>query len=301
MISNIEIFGRSIPTYSLCAVLGGVFLVLYFFIQTKFPRKGFVKVECQDMLFMLVYAGVAAFIGAKLMFIVTSVNFNWYEDKTVSDNLKIWLILIITGGIVFYGGLIGAAIGAFIYAKKFSVPYSEIFDLALTGVPLFHAFGRIGCFLAGCCYGMEYHGTFAVVYPEGNTGGAPSGVELLPIQLIEAAANLAIWVFLAAVYRKTKRRWFPSGLYLVSYGVIRFILEFFRGDMIRGHLFMLSSSQVISIFAVGAGVLLIVRPNWLERFGSSNDEKYILWTQEQKKRVSEYKAYKAAKKAGRRA
>ncbi|MDE6579709.1 MAG: prolipoprotein diacylglyceryl transferase, partial [Ruminiclostridium sp.] len=114
MISNIEIFGRSIPTYSLCAVLGGVFLVLYFFLQTRFPRKGFVKVECQDMIFMLAYAGVAAFIGAKLMFIVTSVNFNWYEDKTVSDNLKIWLILIITGGIVFYGGLIGAAIGAFI-------------------------------------------------------------------------------------------------------------------------------------------------------------------------------------------
>lgn len=301
MISSIEIFGRSIPTYSLCAVLGGVFLALYFFLQTGSPRKGFVKVECQDMLFMLVYAGVAAFIGAKLMFIVTSVDFTWYDDKTLSDNLMIWLILIITGGIVFYGGLMGAVLGAFIYAKKFSVPYSEIFDLGLTGVPLFHAFGRIGCFLAGCCYGMEYHGAFAVVYPEGNMGGAPSGVELLPIQLIEAAANLAIWVFLAAVYRKTKRRWFSSGLYLVSYGVVRFILEFFRGDMIRGHLFMLSSSQIVSIFAVGAGILLIVKPNWLERFGSRNDEKYILCIEEQKKRVSEYKAYKAAKKAGRRA
>lgn len=297
MFSSFEIFGRSIPAYSLCAVIGGLFLVLYFIIQCRYPRRDFPGVEYQDMLFMLVFAGAAAFIGAKLMYIVTSVEFKWYEDKNFFENSEIWLYLIVTGGIVFYGGLIGAVIGGFIYMKKYNAPYSEICDLAFTGIPLFHAFGRVGCFFAGCCYGMEYHGAFAIVYPEGNFGGAPSDIPLLPIQLIEAAANFAIWAVLAAVYRRTRRRWFPSGLYLVSYGVVRFILEFFRGDEIRGHLFMFSSSQIISIFVVGTGVLLICNPSWLESFGRSNDEKYVKCVEEHKKKVEEYKAYKAAKKA----
>ncbi len=297
MFSSFEIFGRTIPSYSLCAMLGGILMELYFILQCKYPRKKFVKIEYRDMLFMTAYAGISAFIGAKLMYVVTSVDFNRYADMDFWGNFEVWLFQIITGGMVFYGGLIGAILGALLYMKKFNAPYSEVFDLAFIGVPLFHAFGRVGCFLGGCCYGIEYHGPFAVTFPEGNLGGAPSGVEVLPVQLIEASANLMLWATLAVVYRKTRRRWFTSGLYLASYGIIRFILEFFRGDMIRGHIFMLSSSQFISIFIVALGILLIVKPQWLERFGSCNDEKYLISVKEHKKRVAEYKAYKVAKKA----
>lgn len=299
MFSSFEIFGRTVPTYSVCAVAGGVFMCLYFILQCRKPRKGFVKIEYQDMLFMLVFAGTAAFIGAKLMFLFTSTNFVWYDDRNFWQNAEIWLFQIVTGGMVFYGGLIGAIFGALFYMKKYKTPYAEMFDLGFSGIPLFHAFGRVGCFLGGCCYGMEYHGPISVVYPENNLGGAPAGVELLPIQLIESLANLVLWAVLAAVYRKSKRRWFTSGLYLVSYGIIRFVLEFFRGDLIRGHIAALSSSQFISIFIVALGVFLIIRPKWLDKFGCKNDERYLEWVSGHKRRVEEYKAYKAAKKASK--
>lgn len=248
---------------------------------------------------MLLFMGIGVFLGARLMYVLTSVKFSVNDEIGIWENIAVWALQIASGGLVFYGGLIGGAAAAMLYILHFKTPISEMMDIAFTGVPLFHFFGRIGCFLSGCCYGIEYHGAFAVVFPGGNFGNAPPGVELFPVQLLEAALNLLLWVVLAAVYRKTSRCWLTTGLYLVSYGAIRFFLEFLRGDEIRGHFLMFSSSQIISIFAVGAGILLIINPNWLERFGRRNDEKYLLWVEEYKKRVAEYKAYKAAKKAGR--
>lgn len=300
MHSIVEIFGRKISTYSLCAIAGGVALVLYYIFQCKHTKKNSaVKIEYRDMLFMLVYAAVGLLIGAKLLFLITSTDFVWYSDKNFWENLWIWAVQIASGGFVFYGGLIGAILGSFVYMRKYKAPYSEMFDMGVSGIPLFHAFGRVGCFLGGCCYGMEYHGPFAVVYPEGSLGGAPAGVELLPVQLIETALNIILWAVLVIVYRKTSRRWFTSGVYFVSYGIMRFTLEFFRGDLIRGHVSVLSTSQFISFFIVAAGVLLIIKPSWLERFGGVNDAAYLETVELYKKRVAEYKEYKAARKAFR--
>lgn len=302
MYSTVVILGKEFSTYGLCAIAGGIAIVLYYFLQCKYTKNtAVVKVEYRDMFFMLVYAAVGLIIGAKLLFLITSADFVWYSDKNFWENLWIWAVQIVSGGLVFYGGLIGAILGSFVYMRKYKAPYSEMFDLGISGVPLFHAFGRVGCFLGGCCYGMEYHGPFAVVYPEGSLGGAPAGVELLPVQLIETALNLILWAALVIVYRKTSRRWFTSGVYLVSYGIIRFTLEFFRGDLIRGHVSVLSSSQLISFFIVAAGVLLIAKPSWLERFGGKNDAAYLETVELHKKRVAEYKDYKAAKKAFREA
>lgn len=302
MYSTVVIFGKEFSTYGLCAIAGGIAIVVYYFLQCKFTKKNAaVKVEYRDMVFMLVYAAVGLLIGAKLLFLITSADFVWYSDKDFWENLWIWAVKIVSGGLVFYGGLIGAIAGSFVYMRRYKAPYSEMLDIGISGVPLFHAFGRVGCFLGGCCYGMEYHGPFAVVYPEGSLGGAPAGVELLPVQLIETALNLILWAALVIVYRRTSRRWFTSGVYLVSYGIIRFTLEFFRGDLIRGHVSVLSSSQLISIFIVAAGVFLIVKPSWLERFGGKNDAAYLETVEEHKKRVAEYKDYKAAKKAFREA
>ncbi len=294
MHSFIRILGKDIPLYSLFAIAGAVAIIAYCTVQCRFPRKNRVKIESQDMLFMLIYAAIGAVIGAKLMYIVTSVDFNWYPDKSFFDNIKIWAVLIATSGLVFYGGLIGAALGAIIYIKKFKTPCSEMLDIAFAGVPLFHSFGRIGCFMAGCCYGTEYHGPFSVVFPEGNIGMAPAGIELLPVQLIEAAVNLILWAVLVVVYNKTVRRWLTSGLYLICYGILRFILEFFRGDLIRGHISFLSSSQFISFFIIAAGVVLIVKPAWLDRIAVKNDKKYLLWVADHKEKIREYKEKKAA-------
>lgn len=274
MLPIIHIFGFDVPMYSVLAAAGAVFLTVFCVLQCRFPRKAPPAIQTYDIFYMLLYAIIGAIIGAKLLYLITSVNVYWIPQLDFAENLKYWLALIAGGGLVFYGGLIGALLGALRYVLHFRAPVSAMLDLGFVGVPLFHAFGRVGCFMAGCCYGVEYHGVFAVTFPESNIGGAPSGEELLPVQLIEAALNIVLWAVLFIIYRRTSRRWLTSGLYLTCYGVMRFILEFFRGDLIRGSVFFLSWSQFISIFAVAAGVLLLIDPKWLDKFGGKNDGIY---------------------------
>ena len=279
MLPYIRLFDFDIPMYSVLALLGAAAMSLFCVLQCRFPRKALPApmapvIQTYDSFYMLLYAFIGAIIGAKLLYLITSVEVYWLPQLSFADNMKYWLALIAGGGLVFYGGLIGALLGALRYVLHFKAPVSAMLDLGFAGVPLFHAFGRIGCFLAGCCYGVEYHGVLAVTFPENNLGGAPTE-ELLPVQLMEAALNLILWAVLLAVYRRTSRRWLTSGLYLTCYGVMRFILEFFRGDIIRGSIFSLSTSQFISIFIVAAGVLLLINPRWLDKFGGKNDERYL--------------------------
>ncbi len=292
MFSHFEILGRDIPMYAVFAILGAAAIAGYLALMCRFPRKAPPRIDPYDIFFMLLYAFIGAVIGAKLLYIVTSVDVFWYPDLSFAENMQYWVAIIAGGGLVFYGGLIGALIGGLRYILHFKTPVSAMLDLGFAGIPLFHAFGRLGCFMAGCCYGTEYHGIFAVTFPEGNLGGAPAGVELLPVQLIEAFANIILWLILTVVYRRTTRRFLTSGIYLVSYGVLRFILEYFRGDLIRGSIFVFSSSQFISFFIVAAGIFLLVRPKRLDDFGKKNDEIYAaeLEKLEQKKRKRKAKA-----------
>ena len=275
MLPYIHLFGFDIPMYTVMAVVGAAAISLFCVLQCRFPRKTPPAVKTYDIFYMLLYAFIGALVGAKLLYLLTSVKVYWIPQLDFAENLKYWLSLVAGGGLVFYGGLIGALLGALRYVLHFKAPVSAMLDLGFLGVPLFHAFGRIGCFMAGCCYGVEYHGAFAVTFPESNIGNAPAGEELLPVQLIEAALNLALWAVLFAVYRRTSRRWLVSGAYLTCYGVMRFALEFFRGDLVRGSVFSLSTSQFISIFIVAAGALLLTDPKRLDKFGGKNDEIYL--------------------------
>ena len=274
MLPYLDLFGVDIPMYAVMALLGAAAISLFCVLQCRRPRKTPPRIKTYDIFYMLLYAFIGAVIGSKLLYLLTSVEVYWIPQLSFWDNMRYWLLLIVGGGLVFYGGLIGALLGALRYVLHFKAPVSAMLDLAFVGVPLFHAFGRVGCFLAGCCYGTEYHGILAVTFSENNPGKAPADTELFPIQLTEALLNVILWAVLLTVYRRTTRRWLTSGLYLTCYGVMRFVLEFFRGDIIRGSVFSLSSSQFISIFIVAAGVLLLIDPRWLDRFGGKNDEIY---------------------------
>lgn len=275
MLPYINLFGVDIPMYAAMAVLGAAAVSLFCVLQCRFPRKLPPQIKTYDIFYMLLYAFIGAIVGAKLLYLLTSVEVYWLPQFSFWDNMRYWLLLIAGGGLVFYGGLIGALLGALRYVLHFKAPVSAMLDLGFVGVPLFHALGRVGCFLAGCCFGTEYHGIFAVTFPENNLGGAPTDVELFPIQLAEALLNLILWAILLTVYRRSSRRWLTSGLYLTCYGVMRFVLEFFRGDIIRGSIFSLSTSQFISIFIVAVGVLLLIDPRWLDSFGGKNDTRYM--------------------------
>lgn len=253
MFPFIEIFGRQIPVYALMAVLGAAALCGTAVLLTK--KRG--SVPAEDIFFMLLYAGIGCLIGSKLLYLIVSVDVYWLEGKSLKENFRYWLVLLTSGGLVFYGGLIGAALGALRYCTHFKIPAGDAFETVVPAVPLFHFFGRLGCFAAGCCYGKEYDGALSVTF--NHAIGAPNGVPLMPVQLFEAAGNLLLFAVLTVLYLKALPKLSLTGLYLVCYAAMRFTLEFFRGDDIRGNALSLSVSQWISLAAFFFGIVLIVR------------------------------------------
>ena len=248
----INVLGKVIPMYGVMAFIGGGLLCL---VSVFFAKKRN-EVSGEDIFYMLLYAGIGCMIGSKLLYIIVSVDPYWFPQKTFLENIKYWADVLLYGGLVFYGGLAGAFLGALRYCRHFSVPFESAVETVIPGVPLFHSFGRVGCFMAGCCYGIEYDGAFAVTFE--NAIAAPNGVSLLPVQLIEAVLDMVLFAVLAFLYMKNIKGLSLSGTYLVSYSVIRFLLEFFRGDEIRGSAAGLSVSQWISIFVFIAGAALII-------------------------------------------
>lgn len=125
-------------------------------------------------------------------------------------------------------------------------------DLMIPSVALAQAFGRVGCFLAGCCYGRKTDSCLGVVFT--NSDFAPNGVKLLPTQLFMAAGDLVLTTVLLWYAAKRPVRGKTSMLYLILYSIGRFIIEFFRNDD-RGTVGSLSTSQFIAIFTLMAGMI----------------------------------------------
>ena len=252
MLPFINIFGKTIPMYAVMVFAGAVVMCGVAALLAK-KRK---TVPAEDIFYMILYAGIGCLIGAKLLYIIVCVDDYWLEDKSFKENMRYWTLILMSGGLVFYGGLIGAFFGALRYCVHFKVDFGESIGIVIPTVPLFHAFGRLGCFMAGCCHGIEYDGIFSVTFEKAMA--APNGVPLLPIQLFEAAGNLILAAVLTVLFLRGTRISL-GGLYLVCYAVMRFTLEFFRGDAVRGSALFLSTSQWISLAVLAAGIVLIVR------------------------------------------
>ena len=147
-------------------------------------------------------------------------------------------------GFVFYGGLIGGLIFIFLPEKIHKIEAEKYIEHYIFLIPFIHAFGRIGCFEAGCCYGIPYTGYGAVYFPEGSM--APPDIALFPVQIIEAFFE---FIIAAYIYRCSDKLGSKKGLYeyLWLYSLLRFVLEFFRYDVNRGKIGFLSTSQIISL------------------------------------------------------
>ncbi|MBQ9544421.1 MAG: prolipoprotein diacylglyceryl transferase, partial [Clostridia bacterium] len=185
--------------------------------------------------------------GGHLLFALTNykkLSVTLSQLFSVPLSLSIERLKTVFGGNVFYGGLVGSIISTLIYTKYSKVMDREITlnDLAVC-IPLFHSFGRIGCFFGGCCYGKE--SGFGFVMAHNDFVPEAIGVRRFPVQLAEALCNALLFIVLLYLYKKKRKRLII--VYLASYSVIRFVLEFFRGDLIRGIYFGLSTSQWISI------------------------------------------------------
>ena len=184
-------------------------------------------------------------LGAKLLFVI--VEFPAFMEDPLS--------VLGSAGFVVYGGIIAGVSSAIIYCRVKKFEFLRYFDLAAPGIALAQGFGRIGCFLAGCCYGRETDSWCGVVFPVG--GQAPAGVKLLPTQLFSSAGDFIIMAVLIFYHKRSKRAGDVGALYMLLYGVGRFIIEFFRSDE-RGAVGAISTSQCISIgIVIGAIVLFI--------------------------------------------
>lgn len=196
---------------------------------------------------LAIWAVLSGLLGAKLLFYITS----WKE--IMADPSILWKF---TDGFVVYGGIIGGILGGYLYAKRKKISFVKYADLVLPSVALAQGFGRIGCLLAGCCYGLQTDGAFCIVFKDSDF--APNNVPLLPTQIISSILDFAHFFVLIWIAGKVKKDGVVASLYLIFYSIGRFILEFFRGDLIRGSVGVLSTSQFISLFILAAGIVCLL-------------------------------------------
>ena len=185
-------------------------------------------------------------LGAKLLYWITTA-------KAIIENPG--LLLNISSGFVIYGGIIGGILAAFIYCKRKNIHFKSYLDLMIPSVALAQGCGRIGCFMAGCCYGEESSSRFNVIFPQNSM--APAGVPLLPVQLIASGLDFLLFAVLIMYARRKQPAGQVAALYLILYSAGRFVLEFFRGDTERGFIGIFSTSQFIAIILFLTGCILL--------------------------------------------
>ena len=159
------------------------------------------------------------------------------------------------GGSVFYGGLIGGLLTALLYLRHRQLDLADHADLLAPAAPLFHGFARIGCFLGGCCYGVA--SPFGFVYSHSLVPEA-DGVRRFPVQLLEAAFDFCLFLFLSRLERKGRGKGLLFPIYLICYTAFRFGDEFLRGDAARGIWGAFSTSQWISLVLFAASLLFLL-------------------------------------------
>ena len=253
MIPNFEIFGKTFSAYMILA-LAGALAALYFTYKTA-KKNGLDELK---MLNAMLFSAIGVLVGAHLMYGITMYDkflyfiTHLYEISSFTNLFE--RLMPIFGGAVFYGGLLGGLlVGLICYRKmKLTKPYV---DIGACAIPLFHFFGRIGCFLSGCCYGIE--SSFGFVYHHA-LDAAINDVMRFPIQLVEALFNLLLFLVLLRLLKEKKLQGKLLLVYLIAYPIFRFFAEFLRGDGIRGFVGPLSTSQVISVLIIIGTVIYMV-------------------------------------------
>ena len=227
-------------TYGACMAVG--FFLCWTLVERLSGRK-----DISTFVMTLMLSGV---VGGRAAYVVE----HW---STQFAERPFDVIRIDQGGLMFYGGLIMAVIVFFAWCiakREHPLPLADLF---CTVIPLGHACGRIGCFFYGCCYGRDSDAWCAVTFPKFSPSWHEHGqrmVSVLPTQLFEAAALLVLFAVLIAIYLRYRRGTFAA--YLIGYGMIRFALEYLRGDP-RAAFWGLSIGQVISVALVALGVAVL--------------------------------------------
>jgi len=168
----------------------------------------------------------------------------------------IWEIFMVQhGGLVYYGGLIGASLAFILYSRLKGLPLWKGADIMAPSVALGYVFGRIGCLMNGCCFGRTCELPWAIHFPPGHST-YPNGVH--PTQIYESLLSLILYGFLAWLFRRKRFDGQVFGAYLVCYAVSRSFVEMFRGDYPEYYLGgWVTPAHLVSAGILAAGVILL--------------------------------------------
>jgi phosphatidylglycerol:prolipoprotein diacylglycerol transferase len=241
---------RGFPIYTYGLLLAVAYLLGLQFALVRARARGLDANRIMDLGIWII---VSALVGAKVMLLVVE------RDKVSMEPAEL-LNLFRSAG-VFYGGLIAAVVVALWYLRRHRMPMWAVTDVFAPGIALGHVVGRLGCLLAGCCFGRPTSVPWAITFNDplaAQNAGTPLGIPLHPTQLYEAGAELLILGVLLLLERRGRP--FPGRTfwtYMLLYGISRFIVEFYRGDP-RGVVGAFSTSQFVSLLIVPLSIVMLI-------------------------------------------
>ena len=192
---------------------------------------------------------IGTIVGARALYVVT-----YWKESFAGQPLK-EIFMVQHGGLVFYGGFIGAALATLIYCAWRKVPLWKLADALAPSIALGYVFGRLGCLMNGCCYGRACTLPWAITFPPGHeTNGTP----VHPTQIYDALLGLGLYAFLAWLYRRKKFNGQIFATYLMCYAFTRSFVEYFRGDYTTSHIHggFFTPAQLVSVAILAAGLAL---------------------------------------------
>lgn len=248
----------SIKTYGFCMALG--FFAAWQVLGWLCKKSGRSSEAFSNLVVYLLIGGV---LGSRTAYVIE----HWSAEFAANpvDVVKVW-----QGGLMFYGGLLLDILIFLAWCIARREKMLEVADLLTAVIPLGHAFGRIGCFFYGCCYGKTSNAAWAVAFPRGSPAwheqaqaglipwSATESLPVLPTQFVEAAALLVLFAAVLLAYRRfhASKPGFTTGCYLAGYAVVRFALEYMRGDP-RAAFCEMSIGQIISLLIFSCGLSFI--------------------------------------------
>ena len=235
-IGSLTIYG-----YGLMIAIGVI--AAYLTAEFRAKRK---NLDYEKIFNLTIWCAIGGFGGAKLLYYITIL------DEIIKDPK----LLISSDGLVVFGGIICGIYAGFLFCKRHKVNFLEYFDLVMPSIALAQGFGRLGCFMAGCCYGVETDSIIGITFTHSHY--AINNVSLVPTQLISSGLNFLHFLVLVLIAKKVKVHGVIAGCYLMFYSAGRFILEFFRGDLERGNVGSISTSQFIAIFTFLFGLAVVI-------------------------------------------
>ncbi len=253
MLHSFQVFNQTIYTYGFCWIIGFIVGAVYLLIIN---RKGTVgRLSFIDLTIIYGLCILAIYYGSRAMGYLYNLFFN--RNSAFEDGISLSALESLAGGNLLYGGVLASLGVMYFYGKLFKIPFKKIAGIFLPFGALFVFFARLGCFFAGCCYGVEC--SFGYVFPSRSVI-APAGVRLFPTQMTEAVFGLLLFVFLLFMQRKWReeKAWLALPIFVGSYCTVSFALDFVRADTLDSFLFLTISQWSSLVLIICVAVWFVV-------------------------------------------